>query len=382
MTQNDWIPLNKPFLGTEEENALLAVLRSGNFGGNGKVCEQVESLLRETLSVRHVLLTTSCTHALELAMMTLGVGPGDEVILPSFTFTSTATAAVRQGARPVFAEVVADTLNLDVSDVANRLTPCTRAIIPVHYAGQGCDMPALMELACKHSVSVVEDAAHGVGARFDGKYLGTIGTIGCLSFHITKNATSGEGGAFLTNDDQLVVRAEVIREKGTNRAQFLRGEVDKYTWVDVGSSFVLSDLLAAVLLVQLRKLSEINRQRQALCERYAQAFEPLAAAGHCTLLRLDPRAEPNGHLFVMLVEPAIRDSILRALKARKVGATFHYIPLHSSPFGQQLGYRLGDLPITERVSDSLIRLPVYPQMTDEEFERVVAAVYATFDEVA
>ena len=382
MTQDDWIPLNKPFLGVEEENAVLEVLRSGDLGGNGKMCRQVESLLREMLGVRHALLTPSCTHALELALMTLDVGLGDEVILPSFTFTTTATAVLRQRARPVFAEVEPDTLNVDVADIVRRITPRTRAIIPVHYAGQGCDMPRLMELARKHGVPVVEDAAHGVGARFAGKYLGTIGTVGCLSFHSTKNVTGGEAGACLMDEDQLARRAEVIQEKGTNRTQFLRGEVDKYTWVDIGSSFVLSDLLAAVLLMQLRKLPEINRRRQALCDRYAATFEPLADAGRCTLLRLDPRAEPNGHLFVMLVEPAQRDSILRALKARKIGATFHYIPLHSSPFGQRLGYRPGDLPITERVSESLIRLPVYPQMTDEEFERVVAAVYTAFDEVA
>jgi dTDP-4-amino-4,6-dideoxygalactose transaminase len=382
MTQANWIPLSKPFLGKEEEKAMLEVLHSGNLGGNGEVCKQVESLLCEVLGSRYALLTTSCTHAMELALMTLDVGPGDEVILPSFTFTTTATAVLRQGARPVFAEVEPDTLNIDVLDVANRITSRTRAIMPVHYAGQGCDMPALMDLARDQGLWVVEDAAHGVGALFAGKHLGTIGTAGCLSFHITKNVTGGEAGAYLTNDEQLARRAEVIREKGTNRAQFLRGEVDKYTWMDIGSSFVLSDLLAAVLLAQLGKLSEINRRRQILCVRYTQALAPLVTSGQCTLLRSDPLAEPNGHLFVMLVEPAKRDSILQALRARMIGATFHYIPLHSSPFGQQLGYRPGDLPVTERVSDSLIRLPVYPHMTDEEFERVVAAVYAAFDEVA
>lgn len=371
------IPLSEPALGPEEEAAVLAVLRSGLIGGNGRTCKEVERSLRDLLGCEFALLTTSCTHALELCLLAMDIGPGDEVVLPSFNFSSMAAAIVRQGARPVFAELDPSTLNIDPADVERRITGRTRAIMAIHYAGESCDMPALLEVSTRAGIPLIEDAAHAVGATSNGRNLGSLGYAGLLSFHVTKNLTAGEAGALLTSDEKLARRAEIIREKGTNRAQFLRGEVDKYTWMDIGSSYVLSDLLAAVLLAQLRRLEEITERRRRISERYFEAFAPLADAGRCRLLRRDAHSKANGHLFVLLVNPAERDDVLEKLRARGVGATFHYVPLHSSPFGQSLGYRRGDFPLTELASDSLVRLPLYAGMTDEQVEYVIASVEET-----
>lgn len=369
------IPLTMPSFDTAEETALLQVLRSGALAGDGHFGREVEATLREMCNVEYALLTTSCTHALELALLVLNVQAGDEVILPSFTFTSTANAIALRGAKPVFVEIDPQTWNLDPAAVAAAVTPRTRGIIPVHYAGQGCDMPALQAIAHQHHLWIVEDAAQAVDARYDGRALGTWGDFGCLSFHNTKNIVSGEGGALLTNDAALARRAEIMREKGTNRAAFFRGEVDKYTWVDVGSSYVISDVLAALLQVQLGKTSAITLARRERWHRYQQAFAPLANAGQIQLPFVHPAAEPNWHLYGFLIDQPYRDSLLRLLRERGIGATFHYVPLHTAPAAAQFG-PIPHLPITDRISDSLVRLPLYPALTFEQQDYIIDHVIA------
>jgi dTDP-4-amino-4,6-dideoxygalactose transaminase len=366
------IPFIQPDLSDGDIEAVVTALQANQLGGNGTISRQVQAQLCRLVGVRHTLLVTSCSHALELAMMALGIGPGDEVILPSFAFVTAATAVVRQGARPVFAEIDELTFNLDPDDVTRRITPRTKAIIPVHYAGQGCRMNELMALAHQYGLWVVEDAAQAIGARYDGRPLGTIGHIGCYSFHVTKNVIAGEGGAFLTNDDVIARRAEIIREKGTNRSAFLRGEVDKYTWVDVGSSFVPSDLLAALLGSQLARLEEITRGRVALWYRYYEGMAELEAKGVLIRPGLDPLAEMNGHIYAFRVAPEIRDTVIYRLKAQGIDATFHFVPLHSSPYGQNvLGCRPDALPITQRVATSLVRLPLHTHLAPADIDFIL-----------
>jgi dTDP-4-amino-4,6-dideoxygalactose transaminase len=371
-----FIPFNKPDMGEAEKQAVLAALGTGYIGGNGPVSRELEARLEELFGVKHAQLTTSCSDALELAMMSMGVGPGDEVIMPSMTFVSTANAVIRERGRPVFADIEADTFNLDPACVEQLITPATRGIVPVHYAGQGCDMVAINELAEARGLWVVEDAAQGVGALFEGQYLGTIGDVGCYSFHATKNISCGEGGAFLTDDDDIARRAEIIREKGTNRSAFLRGEVDKYTWVDVGSSFIPSDLLSALALAQLDRLGEITDRRVAIWQRYYDELGPLAETARIVLPRIDRRATINGHIFAFrTVPPERRDELLRALRQRGIQATFHYVPLHSSPFARRHLAPILDLPVTDLVSRSLVRLPIYSRLTDDEQTYIIETLY-------
>jgi dTDP-4-amino-4,6-dideoxygalactose transaminase len=307
--------------------------------------------------------------------MLSGVGPGDEVIMPSFTFVSTANAFVLRGAVPVFVDVRDDTLNLDERLVAAAVTPRTRAIVPVHYAGVACAMEALQGIAKEHGLLLIEDAAQGVGARWRGRALGTLGDMGCLSFHETKNVVSGEGGALLLSEDRFVERAEILREKGTNRSRFFRGQVDKYTWVDIGSSFLPSDLIAAVLLAQLERTSELNARRMQVWSRYHAAFAPLEAAGLLRRPIVPDECAHNGHMYYLLL-PSLdrRTALLAALKSRGLGAVFHYIPLHSSPAGQKYGRAHGGrLPVTDRVSDTLVRLPVWPDL-HPRLDEVIDAV--------
>ena len=369
------IPSNVPYIGIEEEEAVKKALVSGHLIGNGPICKRVERQMQEMFNVKYVLLTTSCTHALEMAMLALGIGDGDEVILPSFTFVSTANCVVLRGAKPVFAEIKPDTLNIDPDDIRRRVTSRTRAIMPVHYAGVGCDMDEIMAIAEEHGLYVVEDAAQVVDAKYMGRYLGTIGHIGCYSFHYTKNITCGEGGAFLTNDDEIARKAEIIREKGTNRSAFLRGEVDKYTWVSVGSSYVLSDLLAAVLEVQLTKLAGIKAKRKEVWEQYYEGLKPLMAEGKVILPIIPAGRESNYHIFSFQVaDEDARNTMLDGLRSEGIGATFHYVPLHSSPFGRE---KLGcedDLPLTDECSTTLVRLPLHPGILDEQVQRIVQIV--------
>ena len=314
-----------------------------------------------------------------MAALLLDVGPDDEVILPSFTFSSTANAFLLRGAKLVFADVSADTMNLDVAHVEQLVSDRTRVIVPVHYAGVGCDMDRIGELAATVGARVVEDAAQAVDARYRGRFLGTIGDLGTFSFHETKNFVAGEGGALVINDPALVARAEIIREKGTNRNQFLRGHVDKYTWTDIGSSFIPSDLLAAVLLSQLEAMDEISRIRREVYERYRLALEPLAGAGHLALPRIPDDCESNHHAFFLRVtDEQTRDRLLGYLNENAIGAVFHYIPLHTAPVGRSLGYRSGMLPVTERESACLVRLPLHARMTVAQAEATAALIARFF----
>lgn len=359
------IAFNEPWTGEAEAEAARKVLDAGTIRGDGPVSSRVQEKLASWLGIDEVFLTTSCTHALEMAMMVLEIGPGDEVIMPSFNFVSSGNAVVLRGATPVFAEIRPDTLNVDVEDVARKITPRTKAIIPVHYAGVSCDMDALMALADEHDVYVVEDAAQGVDAHYNGAPLGTIGDIGCYSFHETKNISCGEGGAFLTDNEDLARQAELVREKGTNRSAFIRGEVDKYTWVSEGSSYIQSDILAAVLEAQLEKRDAIKTRRKTIWTAYREALTPFAADGRVALPHVPDACQTNYHIFFFRVEtPTLRNQLLDALKEAGIQATFHYIPLHSSPFGQQFVESDEAFPITEHCSKTLIRLPVYPQLAE------------------
>ncbi len=370
------IPLTRPWFDEAERVRLLQAL-AGRVAGDGPFGRRVEQLLAERTGARRALLTTSCTHALELALLALGVGAGDEVIVPSFTFVSTANAVLRVGAQPVLADIEPVTLGLDPRDAEKRLSSRTRALLPMHYAGLAADLDGLLELAGRRRLLLVEDAAQGFGARLRGRALGTFGDAGCLSFHETKNLTCGEGGALLVNDPEVAARAEIIREKGTNRGAFLRGEVDKYTWVAEGSSYVLSDLLAALLDAQLDKADRIAERRAAIVARYRAELADWAAGHGVALPPEPPGQQPGHHIFHLLFpSPGSRDAALEQLRAAGIGASFHYVPLHLSPFGRDLPGARDPLPVSERVAATLLRLPLHPLLTADEVSRVVAAVTA------
>ena len=375
------IPFNKPFIiGAELENIAQAV-REGHLAGDGPYTKRCHRWLEERLGARRALLTHSCTAALEMAAILCDLKPGDEVIMPSFTFVSTANAFVLRGAVPVFVDVRADTFNLDERLAGAAVTPRTKAIVPVHYAGVACEMDTLMALARSRGLLVVEDAAQGVLAEYKGKKLGAIGHLGCLSFHETKNVISGEGGALLVNDERLIARAEVIREKGTDRARFFRGEVDKYSWVDIGSSYLPSELVGAFLWAQLEHANRINAKRKTLCAAYRQGLEPLARSGALAL----PQSEPpgvmgNSHMFYILLKDfSTRARLIAHLKARGIHAVFHYVPLHSSPAGRKFGRAAGPMTVTDGVSERLLRLPLYYDLTEAEVGGIVAAILEFFD---
>jgi dTDP-4-amino-4,6-dideoxygalactose transaminase len=367
------IQLSETWFDARETERIARALE-GRVAGNGPFGRTVEGRLQKLLGGHRVLLTTSCTHAMELALLALGIGPGQEVICPSFTFVSTANAVLRVGARPVFADIEDHTLGLDPQDVWRRTSARTAALLPVHYAGIAADMDPLLAMARERGLKVIEDAAHGLGASFRGRPLGTLGDAGCLSFHETKNVTCGEGGALVVGDPATAERAEVIREKGTNRSAFLRGEVDKYTWVAEGSSYILSDVLAAMLDAQLDKLDEIQSRRARVASRYRAELGPWAQAHGTRLPPVDEARRGNDHLFYLLLpDEETRDRCLTGLRARGVMAAFHYVPLHSSPHGRRLG-AAGDLPVTERVARTLLRLPLHPRLSEEDVDRVVDAV--------
>jgi len=367
------IQLSETWFDAREAERIARALE-GRVAGNGPFCQKVEGRLSRLLAGRRVLLTTSCTHAMELALLALGIGPGHEVICPSFTFVSTANAVLRVGARPVFADIEDRTLGLDPADVERRITSRTAAVLPVHYAGIAADMARLLALAGDRRLKVVEDAAHGLGAAFQARPLGTLGDAGCFSFHETKNVTCGEGGAVTFADPGASERAEVIREKGTNRSAFLRGEVDKYTWVAEGSSYILSDVLAAMLDAQLDKLEEIQARRARVASRYREELAAWAQAHGARLPATDDERVGNDHLFyVLLPDEETRERCLSGLRARGVMATFHYVPLHSSPYGRRLG-AAAELPVTDRVARTLVRLPLHPRLSEEDVDRVVATL--------
>jgi dTDP-4-amino-4,6-dideoxygalactose transaminase len=366
------IPFNKPFIAGKELFYVAQAVTHGNLGGDGTFTQRCCRLLEKRFSISNVMLTPSCTASLEMAAMLLEVKPGDEVIMPSYTFVSTANAFVRLGARPVFVDIRPDTLNLDDALVERAITERTRVIAPVHYAGVGCEMDRIMTIARKYGLKVVEDAAQGVNAFYDGRALGSIGDLGTYSFHETKNFICGEGGALCINDPSLVERAEIIRDKGTNRKQFFRDQVDKYTWVDVGSSYVPSELCSAFLFAQLELMDEITQRRRACYLNYRRRLNPLEAEGLVGLPRITEDCESNYHLFYLILpDRATRDGLMAHLQSHGILAVFHYIPLHSSPMGKSMGYREGDLPVTESLSGRLLRLPLYYDLTEEDQMRVI-----------
>jgi len=374
------IPFNKPFTIADELENIAAAVREGHLAGDGRFTHQCHQWLERKLGARKALLTHSCTAALEMAAILCELNPGDEVIMPSFTFVSTANAFVLRGAVPVFVDIRPDTLNLDEKLAAKAITPRTRAIVPVHYAGVSCEMDALMGLARERDLIVVEDAAQGVLSEYKGRKLGAIGHFGCLSFHETKNVISGEGGALLINDPRFVERAEIIREKGTNRAQFFRGEVDKYTWVDIGSSYLPSELVGAFLWAQLENAEKINIKRKNLCCAYRAGLEALAQRGALTLPQPVPvGANGNGHLFyVLLKDLETRSDLIAHLKTRGVHSVFHYVPLHSAQAGRKFGRAAGPMMVTDDVAGRLLRLPLYYGLTEEEVADIVAEITAFF----
>ena len=370
------IPFHKPWIGATEQGRVSQAL-AGRLSGDGPFCRLVESRLAELLGVPRVLLTTSCTHAMELALLALGIGPGDEVICPSFTFVSTANAVLRVGARPVFADIDIETLGLSPQDTEKRLGPRTRGVIPVHYAGLAADMDGLSALAASARIRIVEDAAHGLAASWRGRPLGTLGDAGCFSFHETKNITCGEGGALALRDPEIAKQAEIIREKGTNRSAFFRGEVDKYTWVAEGSSYILADPLAALLDAQLDRLDEIQLRRKQVYERYLEGLSGWAAQHGMQLPRARPEQGLSFHIFYVLYpDEGRRDRAIAALKANGIQASFHYVPLHLSPHGRAFAAN-GSLPVTESVAARLLRLPLHPQLSTRDVDRVIDAVRRT-----
>lgn len=369
------VPFNRVSpIGRELEYMSLAIER-GHVSGNGPFTRRCEELLERELAVPRALLTTSCTHALEMIALLLDLGPGDEVILPAFTFVSTANAFALRGVRPVFVDVRQDTLNLDERLVEAAITPRTKAICVMHYAGVGCEMDAISAIASEHAVTVVEDAAHALFGRYRGRWLGTCGRLAALSFHETKNFSSGEGGALLVSDPRLVDRAEILREKGTDRSRFLRGEVDKYTWVDIGSSYVMSDLLAAFLYGQLEARHEIQRRRRTLFEAYDAGVGAWAREhGIGTLVAPAWCEQPYHMYYLRLPDPEARAQFIDSLRASGILAVSHYVPLHLSAVGRRYGYTDGDLPVTERVCGEIVRLPFYTTMTDSEQQAVNDAI--------
>jgi dTDP-4-amino-4,6-dideoxygalactose transaminase len=373
------VPFNNPLVSGKELEYIRQALTSKHLSGDGIFTKQCQAWLKQQIGCEAALLTHSCTAALEMAAILADVQPGDEVILPSYTFVSTANAFVLRGAVPVFVDIRPDTLNLDESKVEAAITAKTKAIAPVHYAGVGCEMATLRAIADQHNLILIEDAAQGIQATYDQKPLGSFGHLAAFSFHETKNVVSGEGGALTINDPALVERAEIIREKGTNRSKFFRGEVDKYTWVDVGSSFLPSDILAAFLLAQFEYADCIMQQRMAIWNFYHQTFEALEQQGQVRCPVIPAHCEHNAHMYYLLTEDLeVRTALLAHLKSRGIKSTFHYVPLHSSPAGLKFGRTSGSLAVTDDLSDRLVRLPLGAAMTLAEAKYVAEEVLAFF----
>ncbi len=369
------VPFNRPTLAGRELEYIRFAVERMHVSGDGHFTHEAHRLLRAILGVPDVLLTTSCTHALELAAILLEVGPGDEVIVPSFTFTSTANAFALRGARPVFVDVRPDTLNLDERLLADAITPRTKAIVPVHYAGVACEMEAILAIAGERGIPVVEDNAHGLFGRYRGRPLGTLGALATQSFHESKNISCGEGGALVINDRRHTERAEIVREKGTDRSRFYRGQVDKYTWLDIGSSFLPSDILAAFLVAQLEQGEAIQARRMAIWKAYQEGLRQWAGQNDVRLPTVPAHCEHPAHLFHLLApDLERRQALIAHLRRHGVNAVFHYPPLHLSGMGRRLGGRPGDCPVTESVSDRLLRLPLYHGLTDPQLALVLDAV--------
>ena len=369
------IPFNRAGLVGNEFRYIAQALEAGHISGDGRFTMKCHELLEKELGVDKVLLTTSCTHALEMAALLLAVGSGDEVIVPAFTFVSTANAFALRGARLVFCDIRADTLNIDEGKLESLVTERTKAIVMVHYAGVGCEMDKILDVAERRRIAVVEDNAHGLFGKYRGKYLGTFGCLATQSFHETKNFTCGEGGALLINDPGYFERAEIIREKGTNRNRFFRGQVDKYTWVDLGSSYLPSDVLAAFLFAQFEHREQIQAQRKRIWNYYNECLAGWAGKNEVKLPFVPAHCEQPWHMFYMLM-PSLqsRQGLIAHLKAREILSVFHYLPLHLSEMGRRWDGREGDCPVAESASERIIRLPFYNELGESDQERVVSAV--------
>jgi dTDP-4-amino-4,6-dideoxygalactose transaminase len=369
------IPFNRPFATGDELDSIRAAIAAPKFSGDGSFTGQCHLLLEQSLGIQKALLTTSCTHALEMAALLLDTGSEDEVMVPSFAFPSAANAFVLRGAKPVFVDIRADTLNIDESQIEQHITARTKAIFLVHYAGVGCEMDTIMTVAHRRGIAVVEDNAHGLYGRYRGRYLGTLGQLATLSFHETKNFTCGEGGALLINDAQLNQRAEILREKGTDRSRFFRGEIDKYTWVDIGSSYLPSELLAAFLRAQLEHRDQIQSMRRQIFENYARELTSWAEANGVRLPIVPAECEQSYHMFyVIMPSYESRQALISYLAGFGILAVFHYLPLHLSPMGLRFGGRQGDCPVTEDLADRLVRLPFFTGMSSAEQGQVIEAV--------
>lgn len=373
------IPFNKPYICGREQAYIQESFASGHLSGNGKFTERCHQWLESNLNAKKCFLTHSGTAALEMSAILADIQPGDEVILPSFTFVTTATAFVLRGAIPVFVDVRPDTLNIDVELIRRAVTPQTKAIVPVHYAGISCDMDAILEIADAHNLLVIEDAAHALLSTHDGKPVGSRGNFSAFSFHETKNVIAGEGGALAINDDRYVKRAQIVWEKGTNRQEFFLGETDKYTWKDIGSSFPPSELTAAFLWAQLEEAASITRRRVEIWEQYYEGFAELEKRGFVTRPLRPENCTLNGHIFHLLIaDKQMRNSLLSELKSAGVHAVFHYIPLHSSTAGLKYGRSHGAMNHTDDVSARIVRLPIWADLSDHMIERVIQAVYSFF----
>lgn len=369
------IHFNKTIVNDDILNEVKKSILGGVSRGDGPYCKRCSEWLEEHFKAKKALLTGSCTHSLEQAAILCDVCPGDEVIMPSYTFCSTANAFALRGAKIVFVDIRPDTMNIDENLIEQAITPKTKVIVPVHYAGISCEMDTIMDIAQRHNLYVVEDAAQGVMSTYKGKALGTIGDIGCYSFHETKNYSMGEGGATLINNEAMVERAEIIREKGTNRSMFLRGQVDKYSWVDIGSSYLPSDMAAAMLYSQLKCADEINTDRLRSFDRYYKSLTPLADAGKVERPIIPPECKGNAHMFYIKVKDIEeRTDLIAYLKEREINALFHYVPLHSSLAGRKFGRFSGEDVYTTQESNRLLRLPLYYGLKTDDIEKVVAAV--------
>lgn len=369
------IPFNRPLQLGKEFEYMQQALDAGHISGDGQFTKKCHGLLQEMLNVPKALLTTSCTHALEMSALLINIQPGDEVIIPSFTFVSTVNAFVLRGAKPAFVDIRGDTLNLNEKLIPESITSKTKAIAVVHYAGVGCEMDAILEIAQQHDLEVIEDNAHGLFGKYKGKYLGTFGAMAAQSFHETKNITSGEGGALLINDPQYIERAEIIREKGTDRSRFFRGEIDKYTWVDLGSSYLPADTQAAYLYAQLEAYEIIQTKRRQIWEEYDEQLKDWATENAVIQPTIPEHCEQPYHMYYLIM-PSLehRTGLIKHLREREIHAVFHYLPLHLSEMGRQFGGKAGDCPVTEDISDRMLRLPFYYDLGMKDQERVIDAV--------
>ena len=375
------IPFAKVVVTELEKQYLAESMASGQLAGNGQFCKKCQEWLEFHLNAPFARMVTSCTAGLEMAAILADIKPGDEVIMPSFTFVTTANAFLLFGAVPVFVDIRPDTLNLDENLIVDAITPRTRAIVPMHYAGVSCEMDKIMDIASEHDLIVIEDAAQGIGSSYKNKALGTIGDFGAMSFHQTKNITAGgEGGAIFVNDKSKIERAEIIHEKGTNRKKFFQGMVDKYTWVDIGSSFVMSDLLGAFLLAQLERLHAINTERMSQWQSFQEAFKILEDQGNLRRPIVPANCKHNAHIYYLLLNSQKeRDECIEHLKQYGVNAVFHYIPLHSSPAGENFGRIASSMKITSSVSRRLLRLPIWAGISHSQHQRIIKAVKSFFD---